>query len=84
MANGSIIFDRVVGKIKPMHAVNNGPAIANLRENGKWFENFLAFMAEGERVPIDFFSWHIYAPNVEKVEERAEIIRNTLDRFGYR
>ena len=64
------------------HLKIGGPAMAKM-QNGEWFENFVASMAKGERVPMDFFSWHIYSASVEKIEARAKIIRETLDRYGY-
>ncbi|MBP5270363.1 MAG: hypothetical protein ILO42_05330 [Clostridia bacterium] len=48
-----------------------------------WSEDFLAEMQK-RKVPIDFFSWHIYAKRPEKVPEQAARFRQMLDRHGYR
>lgn len=56
--------------------------MAKLQYDGKWFEDFLIYMSEN-KVPMDFFSWHVYANTVEKIEARAEHIRTMLDRYGY-
>lgn len=58
-----------------------GPAIAY---NMEWAEDFLAAMsANSPRVPIDFFSWHIYATEPRELIARAERVRGLLDRYGY-
>ena len=64
------------------HLKIGGPAMAKLQYDGKWFEDFLIYMSEN-KVPMDFFSWHVYANTVEKIEARAEHIRTMLDRYGY-
>ena len=48
-----------------------------------WIEDFLAYCRD-HRVPIDFFSWHIYSRTTKPAVERSEFIRRTLDRCGYR
>ena len=65
------------------HLKIGGPAMADLPPDGKWFNDFLTYITEGERVPLDFFSWHIYTKRVERVEARARTVRETLDRYGY-
>ena len=63
------------------HLKIGGPALAyNVYD---WMDNFLASMTEGERVPIDFFSWHIYTIDPEEMIQRENIVREKLDRFGY-
>ncbi|MBQ8742354.1 MAG: hypothetical protein IJZ03_03195 [Clostridia bacterium] len=56
-----------------------GPAIAGHIE---WGEDFLREMQKRE-VPIDFFSWHIYATTPEKIVERGEKVKVLLDKYGY-
>lgn len=59
-----------------------GPALAF--NTGAWTDNFLAALtADGERTPLDFFSWHIYADDPKWVREKAELIRKKLDIAGY-
>ena len=57
-----------------------GPAIAGDLE---WARNFFKYMTTGERVPLDFFSWHIYCKNPSDIAVKAEQIRGMLDEFGY-
>lgn len=57
-----------------------GPALAG---NLQWMESFLNAMTDGVRVPIDFFSWHIYTDDPKKLLSKAKIIRKMLDQFGY-
>jgi len=59
-----------------------GPALANSKPGATWIQNFLAYMREHE-VPIDFFSWHVYLTEPQKVAERAVWIRENLDAYGY-
>ena len=64
------------------HLKIGGPAMAKLQYDGKWLEDFLTYMREN-KVPMDFFSWHVYSATVEKIEERAAYIRQRLDNYGY-
>lgn len=57
-----------------------GPALAG---NLDWARRFLERMAEGERVELDFFSWHIYTTSPEKMTEKANKVAQLLDEFGY-
>lgn len=56
-----------------------GPALA-YRED--WAEDFLAEMQK-RNVPIDFFSWHIYAAEPFEVTKKGKKIRSLLDNYGY-
>ncbi len=46
-----------------------------------WFEDFLKMVVE-ERLPLDFFSWHLYTDSVEEFLAHARYARETLDRYG--
>lgn len=61
------------------HLKIGGPALA-YRED--WAEEFLCEMQK-RNVPIDFFSWHIYAATPEAVLKKAKDIRAIMDRNGY-
>lgn len=61
------------------HLKIGGPAAAH---NGEWAENFLAEMKR-RNVPLDFYSWHVYASHPEKIADRARLVRERLDRYGY-
>lgn len=56
-----------------------GPASCG---NWKWAKAFLDEMAS-RKVPMDFFSWHIYHYRPEKVRENALEFRKMLDDAGY-
>ena len=56
-----------------------GPALAN---DLVWADDFLAEM-EKRKVPLDFFSWHIYATEPSELVNRAEKVRQLLDKYGY-
>ena len=57
-----------------------GPAIAG---NMTWTRRFLKSMTTGVRVPIDFFSWHIYTSDPRAAASKALVVRNALNEFGY-
>ncbi len=61
------------------HLKIGGPALAGY-EN--WGEEFLREMKK-RSVPIDFFSWHVYASTPEVIEEKACRIRDIIDKCGY-
>lgn len=56
-----------------------GPALAH---DLGWAERFLAHM-QTRQVPIDFFSWHIYTANPDKLAAKCETVRTLLDKYGY-
>jgi len=62
------------------HLKIGGPALAHKMD---WAERFLKEMAKRE-VPIDFFSWHIYCVEPQKMVERANKVRQLLDENGYK
>ena len=56
-----------------------GPALAGYED---WGEKFLANMAEN-KVPMDFFSWHIYGTKPENFTSKAVRMRAMCDKYGY-
>jgi len=61
------------------HLKIGGPAIAG---NLEWAEHFLKEM-QRRKVPIDFFSWHIYNVVPNYLKTKSETVRILLDRYGY-
>lgn len=59
------------------HLKIGGPALAH---DIDWADEFLAQL----KAPLDFFSWHIYANEPEKIIERAVKVRSILDKYGYK
>ncbi len=57
-----------------------GPAVAG---NMEWAAQFLAEMQK-RNVPMDFFSWHRYACEIEKMATRAKDVRELMDQHGYK
>ena len=57
-----------------------GPALS-----GKlpWMKRFLKAMSEGEPVPLDFFSWHLYGNQPNAFRSCMRAVRRILDEFGY-
>jgi hypothetical protein len=58
------------------HLKIGGPAIAGKMD---WAEAFLAQL----KAPLDFFSWHIYAHEVDKIAEKTKRVRELLDKYGF-
>ncbi|MED2974262.1 hypothetical protein P4361_18695 [Fictibacillus sp. B-59209] len=48
-----------------------------------FFEGFLVW-CEKKKLPLDFFSWHIYTDDPLKVQEHAIHVRKQLDAHGYK
>ena len=61
------------------HLKIGGPAIAH---NEDWADAFLGEMRK-RKVPIDFFSWHIYCVEPGEMVEKSVRIRALLDKNGY-
>jgi len=66
-------------KQKFPHLKIGGPALAY---NLEWAERFLKHISS-KKVPLDFFSWHIYTDKPEKVLERAQVVHQLLNQYGY-
>lgn len=48
-----------------------------------WFEDFCRYVRSPETsAPLDFFSWHIYTSEPERIMRHAEYARRTLDENG--
>lgn len=62
------------------HLRIGGPACAGLKED--WMEGFFTALKENGLTP-DFFSWHVYASTVERVQKAIHVARDVLDRFGF-
>ncbi|MBQ6087220.1 MAG: hypothetical protein IJK96_04085 [Bacteroidales bacterium] len=58
-----------------------GPAVANATI--PFTEHFLDFAAKN-RLPLDFFSWHIYTTSPEDIVERCRLVRKMLDERGFK
>ena len=56
-----------------------GPAICG-RED--WGARFLAYCRD-RSVPLDFFSWHVYAVDPRRLSEKAVRIRKMMDETGF-
>ena len=59
-----------------------GPALVGITLHEAWARRFFAHLRKND-VPIDFFSWHRYTRDVEKIREDIRRARAILDEFGY-
>ncbi len=46
-----------------------------------WFKEFLQMVVD-EKLPLDFFSWHLYTDSVEEFLTHAQYVRKTLNEYG--
>lgn len=60
------------------HLKIGGPALAH---DLAWADEFLGYVVENQ-LPLDFFSWHIYANDPADIVERAKYVRRMLDDHG--
>jgi hypothetical protein len=56
-----------------------GPAICGRMD---WGERFLSYCRDNT-VPLDFFSWHVYAVEPGQVADRADEARKLMDKYGF-
>ena len=56
-----------------------GPALAY---NEEWAEDFLK-RAKENNIPLDFFSWHIYATEPKQIISKANTIKLLLSKYGF-
>ncbi|MBE6594679.1 MAG: hypothetical protein E7644_02650 [Ruminococcaceae bacterium] len=59
------------------HLKIGGPACAGVKP--EWVKGLFASLGD---VKPDFFSWHVYSPNLEKVLGRVRLARELLDEAG--
>lgn len=60
-----------------------GPALSWV-DNEEWLDGFLKALTEnGEKAPLDFFSWHAYPHDTAAIIKDSEIVRRKLDEVGY-
>ena len=61
-----------------------GPALSWIKHE-EWLDRFLASLSsDGDRAPLDFFSWHSYQEDPEKIIKASEFVRKKLDDAGYK
>ncbi len=58
-----------------------GPCTSSIA-NENFTTRFLEYVAEND-VPLDFFSWHMYAKHPYKLYQASLYIRNMLNRYGF-
>ncbi len=58
-----------------------GPAVAN--PTIPFTQEFLDYVVQ-YKLPLDFFSWHIYTTDPAKMVERCRLVRSLLDERGYK
>ncbi|MBQ2956374.1 MAG: hypothetical protein IJE08_07925 [Clostridia bacterium] len=69
-------------KEKFPHLKFGGPAVSSPKN--EFARQFLeAITADGQRAPLDFYSWHMYLTDPKKAGELACHTRAMLDEFGY-
>ena len=61
------------------HLRIGGPALCSKLN---WGERFLAYCRDNA-VPLDFFSWHVYATEPKKIADRAVAVRKLMDTYGF-
>ena len=57
-----------------------GPAFARL----DWMDDFLSALKASPEAPLDFLSWHIYSKEPLAVMDKAQVVREKLNRHGYK
>ena len=61
-----------------------GPAsVSSGMEDPIWSNGFFDMLTKGERVPLDFYSWHVYITNPKELKPMIEYARKLLDENGY-
>lgn len=58
-----------------------GPATGYTSD--EFTEGFFRYLNEGEKAPLDFFSFHTYFTSVEQIAVRADYTRGLLKKYGY-
>lgn len=61
-----------------------GPALVSCgMEDPIWCNGFFKALTEEERIPLDFYSWHVYTTTPKVLKKMIEFTRNKLDEYGY-
>ena len=56
---------------------------AQVGSSPEFLEGFLKYITQEVRVPLDFFSWHVYAADPGRLSASCETVRNCLESYGY-
>jgi hypothetical protein len=66
-------------KKKFPHLKIGGPAICG---NMNWGERFIRYCRD-KSLPLDFFSWHMYAIEPKHIVDKCVQVRKVLDKYGF-
>ena len=58
-----------------------GPCTSSIF-NANFTTRFLSYLAENN-LPLDFYSWHMYADTPNNLYEASKVVRNFLDTYGF-
>ncbi|WP_028550677.1 GH39 family glycosyl hydrolase [Paenibacillus sp. UNC451MF] len=77
------LYEATVKAIKTFDPSLKVGGYAAARPTLPFLTDFLAYCQE-RSLPLDFFTWHTYTGNPQKIVEHAHHVRAELDRHGYR
>lgn len=70
-------------KDKFPHLKIGGPALCSVTDSRDILEDMMAYLIEGERAPLDFFSWHLYGTSPDEFERKIKVVDEVLKKYGY-
>lgn len=65
------------------HLKIGGPALCSVTDSRDILEDMMAYLVEGERAPLDFFSWHLYGFTPNEFERKIKLVDEILTKYGY-
>ena len=65
------------------HLKIGGPALCSVTDSIDIFEDMMKYLTEGERAPLDFFSWHMYGSSPKEFERKIKVVDDMLNKYGY-
>ena len=60
-----------------------GPALCSVTDSRDILEDMMTYLTEGERAPLDFFSWHLYGSTPDEFERKIKTVKEVLGKYGY-
>ena len=66
------------------HLKIGGPALCSVTDSRDILEGMFQYLTkDGQKTPLDFFSWHMYGADPKEFERKISLVDELLKKYGY-